>query len=452
MSADAPARVRPAHPHRRIWAIAGPAIIANSSAPLVGLVDTWVVGHLPGARYLAAVGIGAMVFSYLYWAFGFLRMSTTGLVAQAHGREDQDQIARTLVRSLLMALLFGSLIVLAAGPVELAATAFLAPPEDTAPLFRDYFDIRVWAVPAALLTYGINGYLIGTAQARRALYLQLVLNIANGALNLLFVLGLGMGVAGVALGSLIAEWLAVLMGLAYVIQGLGAPRLKAALRGAETYAFAKMRKLLSTNGYIFARTLLLILALALTTREAAALGDVPLAANHVLGTFMMLIALGLDGFAYAAEALTGAAWGKGVRNDFRTWVIYGLGWAALAAICYSLGFHFFGAGLVGVLTDIEPVRAATVEVMPMMVLLPIIGFWCYQFDGIYIGATAGAAMMGTAAVAVATFILVLNPLTDRYGLLGLWMAVGVFLGMRGLSQAVWYPWLERGIGRADAGA
>ncbi|MCJ9429899.1 MATE family efflux transporter [Kordiimonas marina] len=436
---------RPAHRHRRIWAIAGPAIVANSSAPLVGLVDTWVVGHLPGARYLAAVSVGAMVFSYLYWAFGFLRMSTTGLVAQADGRDDDGQIARTLVRSLILAALIGALILLGQNQLEAFALHFLAPPADTVSLFRDYFDIRIYAVPAALITYGINGYLIGTAQTKKTLYVQLVLNIANGCLNLFFVLGLKMGVPGVALGSLIAEWLAVGVGAVFILRGIGAHALLAAVRDPETIALAKMKKLLSTNVYIFVRTLLLILVFALITRNAAQLGEVPLAASHVLQTFLMLIALGLDGFAYAAEALTGAAYGKGVRHEFRAWVMDSMAWAGAAAVLYSLGFWLFGGELIRTLTDIESVRTAALSALPVIVALPVLSVWAYQFDGIYIGATAGAAMLGTAAIAAASFVLAVGPLTNQYGLPGLWSAVTVFMVMRGLSQALWYPRLERAL-------
>lgn len=436
---------RPHHPHRRIWAIAGPAIIANSSAPLVGLVDTWIVGHLPGAQYLAAVSVGALLFSYFYWAFGFLRMSTTGLVAQAHGREDHAQVARSLVRALLMGAAIGCLIMLFSRPVEQGALLFLNPPADILPLFETYFDIRLWALPAAFLGLAINGFLIGTARAKLSLYLQLTLNIANAGLSLLFVLGFDMGVAGVALGSLIAEWLAVLVGLLFIRGTLGFGLIRDALSSGETYAPAKLRQLLSVNSFIFMRTLLLILAFAFVTREAAALGAVALAAHHVLNTFMMLIALGLDGFAYAAEALAGAAYGKGVRHEFRAWVKYGLFWCGLAALLYALAFWLFGPALIRALTDLESVRTAAIAVIPVIALLPLVGAWCYQFDGIYIAAADGRAMFGTIAVAVAAFLLSLYPLTDRFGLAGVWLAVNVLLGMRGLAQAVWYPRLERRI-------
>lgn len=432
-------------PHYHIWAIAGPAIIANSSAPVVGLVDTWIIGHLPGPQFLAAVGVGSLIFSYLFWACGFLRMSTTGLVAQAHGREDTGQIARTLTRSLLMGLLIGVTILLLLAPIKAAAYGFFVPPADVIAPLEVYLDIRLWAIPTALLGLGINGYLIGRAKAKLALYLQLVLNIANASLSLLFVLGFDMGVAGVALGSLIAEWLAVLLGGAFVVRTLGVATLRKALHDSETYALSKMKKLIAVNGFLFLRTLLLILAFALMTKEASALGEVALAAHHVLNTFMMLVALGLDAFAYAAEALVGAAYGKGARDDFRTWVKYGLLWSGLTATLYAAGFFFFGVPLIAQLTDIQTVREAASAVIPVMAFLPLVGTWCYLYDGVYIGATAASAMLGTILVAVTLFILSLGPLTDAFGLTGLWLALAVFLGGRGLAQAIWYPFIERQI-------
>ncbi len=439
---------QPLHrPHTRIWAIAGPAIIANSSAPIVGLVDTWIIGHLPGPQFLAAVGIGSMTFSYICWACGFLRMGTTGLVAQAHGRNDEGQIARTTLRAVMMGALLGFSVLLLMGGVKAAAIKGFAPPAPVLPPLEVYLDIRLWAIPASLMGLGINGYLIGRAKAKLSLYMQLVLNIANAALSLLFVLGFEMGVAGVALGSLIAEWLAVLLGTVFILRTLGMGTIRQALEDAETYTLNKMKKLLAVNGFIFLRTLLLLFAFALVTREASKLGEVALAAHHVLNTFLMLIALGLDGFAYASEALTGAAFGKGEKDEFRGWVVYGLLWSGLAALGYAAGFYIGGQPLINALTNIEDVRAAAGAVIPVLVLLPLVGTWCYLFDGVYIGTTAAGAMLGTSAVATAVFVWALYPLTDAYGLTGLWLGVGVFLGGRGLAQAVWYPFLERQVDR-----
>ena len=433
------------HPHRKIWAIAGPAIVANSSAPLVGLVDTWVIGHLPEAVHLAAVSLGAMLFSYIFWAFGFLRMSTTGLIAQAHGRDDISAIRHIMVRSLCLGLMIALVLLLLQNLLFDAATLALSPPDSTISLFAAYFDIRIWSAPAALLVYSVIGYLIGTTRAKSVLVLQLVLNLTNGGLNLLFVLGFGLGVRGIAYGSLIAEWLTALVGLGMLAKSLDIRALVSAACDRATWASAKLLRLLSANGFIFIRTLMLMTALGLVTRKAGTMGEASLAASHVLSTFLLLISLGLDGFAYAAEALAGAAFGKGVRRDFRAWVKVSFYWVAGAAVFYSVAFALFGETLVLALTDIDAVRAAALDALPVLVFLPVIAFACYQFDGIYIGATAGAAMMGTMAVAFVFFIMVIGPLTENFGLFGLWLAVAAFMGARGLAQALYYPQLERAL-------
>ncbi|WP_417456318.1 MATE family efflux transporter [Kordiimonas sp.] len=431
------------NPHKKVWAIAGPAILANSAAPLVGLVDTWVIGHLPNAVHLAAVSVGAMVFTYIFWAFGFLRMSTTGLAAQAHGQEDDDQLRRVIIRSLSIGLMIALFLVCLQRPIFDIAIITLTPPEATKAHFAAYFDIRIWAAPASLFIYGINGYLIGTARAKAALVLQLVLNICNGLLNLLFVLGLDMGVAGIALGSLIAEWLAALLGLIMLSRHMGLKALLITARQSQTWAADKIKRLINTNGYIFVRTLMLMTALGMVTRKAGDLGAENLAASHVLSTFLLLISLGLDGFAYAAEALAGAAYGKGVRHDFRRWVRISFFWVGLAAVIYTLGFGLLGQPLIYMLTDIEGVRTAATGALHVLIWLPIIAFACYQYDGIYIGATAGGAMMVTMAIAFAAFMLTVGPFTAAWGLEGLWWSVAVFMGTRGLTQAIYYPRIER---------
>ncbi|UTW59136.1 MATE family efflux transporter [Kordiimonas sp. SCSIO 12603] len=432
-----------ANADKRIWAIAGPAILANSSAPLVGLIDTWVIGHMPDAVHLAAVGVGASVFSLLFWAFGFLRMSTTGLIAQAHGQKDTDQIARIFIRSSMLGVVIALiLLVFQAFIFSLSITA-LVPPENTQPYFAQYFNIRIWSTPAVLFVYTLNGYLIGTAQAKAALYLQLVLNILNAVLNLIFVLGLGMGVAGIALGSVIAEWSAVFVGLYFVSRRLGFAPLKIAIASGQTWVWGKVKKLAATNGFIFLRTLLLMTALALITKNAAKLGDTALAASQVLNVFLLLIALGLDGFAYAAEALVGAAYGKENKREFRFWVIRTSLWAFAAAVVYSLFFLIFGETIISTLTNIQDVRLEAFSAIFIMGLTPVMAVWSYQFDGIYIGATSGKGMFITMIFAFLAYLLALEYFGTTFGLQGLWTAVLIFMTARGIAQAIYYPKLEK---------
>ena len=434
------------HPHRQIWAIAGPAILANSSAPIVGLVDTWAIGHLPGAVHLAAVGLGSVIFNYLLWAFGFLRMGTTGLIAQAKGREDvQDQVV-TVIRSCALAVLFGVLLFVFQETLLLLSLKAMAPPDNVAAITAEYFRIRIWAAPFTLLGYAITGVLFGLARVRTILWLQLFLNMTNAVLNVTFVVGLGMGVPGVALGTVIAQVLTAVVSVWVIIRIYGFPALSTALRDGATWVLSGFRKLVLVNGFIFVRTIFLMTALALIMREAAGLGEVEMAASHVINQYMMLMALGLDGFAHASEALAGAAWGRSDRAQFRRWVYLTGYWSLVASLAYALLFWLLGNDITALLTDIESVRVVAAALLPLVIALPLVSVWCFLFDGVYIGATAAASMMVTMGIAFVVYLFLLEPMTEQWGLHGLWGAVLVFMAVRGLAQAIWYPRLERKLG------
>ncbi|NVB42816.1 MATE family efflux transporter [Pseudenhygromyxa sp. WMMC2535] len=429
----------------RIWKIAGPAILANSSGPLVGLVDTWAVGHLPAAHSLAAVGLGGVIFNYLLWAFGFLRMGTTGLIAQARGRGEREVELATIVRAAALGLGLGLLLLAAQSVLIRLSLRIMAPPEEVAALTAEYLRVCIWSAPFTLLGYAITGVLFGLERTRAILALQLILNLSNAALNLYFVVGRGMGVAGVAWGTLIAQGITATIGVGLLLRIYGLEDLARALRERATWALAGFRKLAALNGFLFVRTILLMTALAQVMRSAGGLGEAPMAASHVASQYMMLVSLGLDGLAHAAEALAGGAWGRGAREEFRRWVKLTALWSALVALAYALIFWLGGAAITAALTDLEAVRAEFGELLPLIIALPIVAVWCYLFDGVYVGATAGSAMAGTMAVAFVVYLIALGPMTEAWQLKGLWGAVLVFLGARGVAQALWYPRLERSI-------
>jgi MATE family multidrug resistance protein len=430
-------------PHRQIWAIAGPAILANSSAPLVGLVDTWAIGHLPSPVHLAAVGLGSVIFNYMLWAFGFLRMGTTGLIAQARGRNDDDALVATVIRSCGLALLFAVGLLVFQELLLLASLRAMAPPADVALVTAQYFHIRIWAAPATLLSYAIIGILFGLARVKTILWLQLLLNISNGVLNVLFVIGLDMGVPGVAWGTLIAQWLTAIASVWVLLRLLDGTQLLARALSSATWQIKQFRQLFFVNGFIFIRTIFLMTALALIMRVAGRLGPVEMAASHVAMQFMLLMSLGLDGFAHAAEALAGAAWGHARRAVFRRWVYLTSFWALVASLVYALVFWQAGNQLTALLTDIDEIRMTVASLMPLLIALPLVSVWCFQFDGIFISATAGAAMMTTMGIAFVVYLPVLQAMTAAWGLTGLWGAVLVFMAARGLAQGMWYPFLER---------
>ncbi len=428
-------------PDRRIWAIAGPAMLANISAPLVGLVDTWAIGHLPDPKHLAAIGVGATIFSFVLWSFGFLRMGTTSLVAQSVGRGRRDEVASHSMRALMVGFGLGFAVLLLSGPLLSLGLVALSPPEEVRTPLADYYNIRVLAVPVTLMTYAMIGQLIGEARARAALVMQLVLNILNAALNLLFVLKLDMGVTGIALGTVLAELVTLLVGFYLILKGGRLAYFRQAI-APSLFDRTQLLRLFKVNGSLFVRTLLLITALALMTEQSARLGTVALAASQVLNIFLLLISLGLDAFAYAAEALVGQAAGRRDRVTFRFWMLRTGLWAGLAALVYVALFWAFGTLITAQLTALQSVRDAIETVMPLLVLLPLVGVASYHFDGVYIGAGATGAMAVTMLIAVTGYVLALEPLAARFGIAGIWCAVGVLLALRGLGQAIWYPKIE----------
>ena len=430
------------HPHRTIIAIAFPAILANSSAPLVGLVDTWAIGHLADPAYLAAIGLGSVIFNFIFWAFGFLRMGTTGIIAQANGRNDTRQLVSGIWRSISLALGLGAILLLLQDLILFLSIKALAPPDAVTQLTTEYFHIRIWAAPASLLVYAVSGVFFGLARTGLVLVQQLVLNIANAILNVTFVVVFGLGVAGVAWGTLIAQWLAALVGLWLLVQVVSPNTLLTGLKDAGTWLMSGFKDLIVINGYIFIRTILLMIALSLVMRVAGAMGEVEMAASHVIMQYMLLISLGLDGFAHATEALAGSAWGEGKAGLFHHWVKLTSIWALAASVIYALGFWMGGTGLTALLTDLAAVRLSVGTLMPVIIALPVVAVACYQFDGVYIAATAGAAMMVTMAIAFLIYILLLNPMSARWGLEGLWGAILIFMAVRGISQAIWYPKLK----------
>jgi MATE family multidrug resistance protein len=430
-------------PHLRVWAIAGPAILANSSAPMVGFVDTWAIGHLPGAVHLAAVGLGSVIFTYIMWSFGFLRMGTTGLVAQAKGRNDSAELVATVIRSSALALLFGLLLLVLQEPILMLSLKALAPPDSVAEITAQYFRIRIWSAPFTLLVFVTSGVLFGLGRTRAVLWIQLLLNVTNGVLNLVLVIGLDMGVPGVAWGTLIAQCLAALASIWVMISLFGLKTLMDAMCDARSWVLERFRHLVLINGFIFLRTIFLMTAFAMIMRVAGNMGEPEMAASHVITQFTLLLALGLDGFAHAAEALAGAAWGQGKLKVFRHWVAITTAWAVAASLVYTLIFWLAGADIVALLTDLKDVRALSQDLMPLLMIMPTVSVWCYQMDGVFIGATAAAAMMVTMGIAFAIYLLILIPMTNAWGLRGLWGAVLVFMAVRGIAQLIWYTRLER---------
>ncbi len=430
--------------NRRIWRMAGPIILSNVSVPLLGAVDTAVVGHLPEPYYIGAVAIGAMIFNFIYYGFNCLRMGTTGPTAQAAGAGDLPEVRAMLGRALLLAAVISAVLLVLQRPIAEIAFRLITASEEVETLGRTYFLIRIWAVPGALGTYAVIGWFYGLQDARVPLLLQVFANGVNIVLDFAFVFGLGWDVAGVAVASVIAEYAGFALGL-YCIRrrllGWTDPRPRAAVLDAT-----RLRRVLAVNRDIFIRTMCVVSAFALFMAQSARLGDVPLAANQVLYNFLQVSAFGLDGFAHAAEALVGEAVGRRDRTAFRIAVRTVFLWAALVAALNVALYAAAGIGIVALLTSIPEVRAQAVEFLPWAVAMPAVAVWCYTYDGIFLGATRTRVLRNAMLVSFAAYAAVLFALVPAMGNHGLWLALTLYLGLRGATLAVDYPRLLRSIG------
>ena len=433
--------------NRRVWRLAGPIILANISVPLLGAVDTAVVGHLPGAQSIGAVAVGALIFNFIYFGFNFLRMGTTGLTAQALGAGDTAEVRASLVRALAVAAALGIGLVALQGPVAWAAFGLIDASAGVSPLANSYFSIRIWSAPAVFANFAILGWFIGVQNTRAALFLQVAMNGANMALDLWFVFGLGLGVAGVAWATLISEVGAVALGLVLVRRTVrpmgGRWRLDRAV------ASSRLKRMVAVNRDIFIRSLCLQAAFFLFTAMAAGMGDVVLAANAVLLIFQSLLSYGLDGFAHAAEALTGGAVGAGDRARFKGAVRATSRWALVFAGAYAVFYGALGPVLIDVITDVSEVRATARAYLPWVVLSPLVSVWSFQLDGIFIGATRTAGMRNAMAVSLALYAAAVWVLIPVMGNHGLWLAFLVLMVARAVTLALLYPRLERAVGGAS---
>ena len=427
--------------HRRVWRMAGPIILSNVSVPLLGAVDTAVVGHLPHAYYIGAVGVGAVIFSFIFFIFNFLRMGTTAPTAQAVGAGDWAEVRAMLGRAWFLALAIGGGLILLQLPIVTFAIWIVEASGEVETLAERYFLIRIWAAPAALSTYAIIGWFYGMQEARIPLVLQVGINVVNILLDLLFVFGFGWGVEGVAAATLIAEYCGVAAAIYFVRRHL--KRLPEAESRVRVFDFAKMKGILTFNSFIFLRTLCVVSGSAIFMTQGAKLGDLPLAANHVLYNFMLITSFGLDGLANAAEALIGQATGRRDRRAFDQAARAVLLWSGVVGVINFLIYWLFGAAIVALLTDIEAVRVAAAEFLPWAIVMPLVSVWAYTFDGIFLGARRARTMLACMLFSFAVYMVAMFTLLPTYDNHALWLALNAFLGFRGLTLMLCYPRLRR---------
>lgn len=429
---------------KNIWTIARlafPIILANAAAPLLGLADTAAIGQTGDASALGAIALGALIFSFVYWGFGFLRMSTTGFTAQAVGAKDLVEVRSILLRALLLGIGIGIVLIGLQQVIGWVALWLMSASEEVKELVSDYFFVRIWGAPATLATYALLGTLIGLSQTSKLLMVQLFLNGLNIGLNLLFVLGLGWGVKGIALGTIIAEWMT--FGLASWIVFRSLKLMDQPVEffwpWQQVFVKAKLVAMLKTNSDIMIRTLALLSGFAWFADQGAKFGDVTLAANHILLQFVSLSAFFLDGYAYVVEMLTGQAIGakdkKGLIRDIRDSTQL----AGTTALLLGLLVITMGSKAVAFLTVDKSVIAIATQHLSYAALYISISFVAFQLDGVFIGATRSKEMRNASIVSVLLFIgigLLLVPWGNNQGL---WLAFIAYVLIRGISLLAYLP-------------
>jgi len=428
--------------HRRILNVAVPIVLANATVPILGAVDTGVVGQMGEAVPIAAVGLGAIVLTALYWVFGFLRMGTTGFAAQALGRGDLEEGAVILSRALLVAAAAGASIIVLQVPLFAGAFAVSPASAEVEALARSYMGIRVWSAPALIALYAITGWLIAAERTAAVLVIQLWMNGLNILLDLWFVLGLGWGVEGVAIATFIAEITGCALGLWFCRAAFATDVWRDWARIADP---AKLKRFAQVNSDILIRSLLLQAMFVSFLFLGARYGDVRLASNHILVLFLEITAYALDGFAFAAETLVGQAMGRRDRAGLRRAAVLTSCWGLATGLALALVFALAGPWLIDLMTTAPDVRLVARKYLPWMVLAPFVGAAAWMLDGIFIGATRTKDMRNMMVLSAGVYVvavILLMPVFDNHGL---WMALLVSFIARGVTLGWKYPALVRSV-------
>lgn len=421
--------------NKSILKIALPSILTNVTVPLLGLVDTAIVGHLGSAAYIGAIALGTTLMSMAYWGFGFLRMSTGGLTAQAVGEGSRERCFAILTRSLTWALLIAAILLLLQVPLLNAVLYFAEGTKEVQALAATYFRILIWGAPAVLCLSSINGWFIGMQNATFPLLIAVVQNLMNILLSCIFVFGLGWSIKGVALGTLIAQYIGLLLALSLILRFRPLPRTKD-LRTALGKSSLLDTTFLRMNRDIFLRTLCLLAVTSYFTFVGTRQGDLILASNALLMQFFLLFSYFMDGFAYAGEALCGKAFGANNRDAFRNITRRLFVWGGSMALMTAMVYYCLGTPILELLTDTpEVVRCAT-EYLPLVALIPLVSFPAFLFDGIFIGISFTSGMLRALIVATVIFFALHLLTSQLWGNTALWVAFLAYLGTRGIVQAI----------------
>ena len=433
--------------YRYLLQKAWPIILANAAVPLLGLVDTAVIGNVGSVEDLGAIAFGALIFSFVYWSFGFLRMGTTGFAAQASGSGDEQEVRAVLGRALLMAFGLGLLLILIQWPIRLIAFSLLDGSSQVELMAQSYFKIRIWGAPATLATFALMGLLIGLGKSRTLLIVQLFLNGLNITLDIWFAGVLGWGASGIALGTVIAEWSTVLLAGWLIYLELNQRKLLGEHFWPRTKIMDRLAllKTASSNLDIMIRTLILVFSFGFFINQSAKYGDTILAGNYILLQLISFAAFFLDGYAFVVEALVGTSIGAKRRDIFDLAVRRTTSLAIMTAILLALAIGLFGDVAVMLLTDISAVRLAANELLLLPAIYVFFSFAAFQLDGIFIGASFTRRMRDAAVISIAVYLFAWWVLSGRFGIEGLWWAMIIYVVARAIALLLFYPSLRRSV-------
>ena len=431
--------------HRRVLKIALPIVLSNATVPILGAVDVGVVGQLGEAAPIGAVAMGAIILTTVYWIFGFLRMGTVGLVGQAAGAGDTAEVSTILTRALIIGGVAGVALIVLQPLIFMAAFALSPASDEVEALARTYLAIRIWTAPAAIAIYALTGWLVAMERTTGVFWVQLVMNGANILLDLWFVLGLGWGVEGVAIATVIAELLGAALALYLCRDAFKHPEWRNWVR---VFDRAKLIRMALLNTDILIRSALLMTIFSSFVFLGAGFGDVTLAANEVLVQFMYITAYAMDGFAFSAETLIARAMGRSDRARVRRSAILTSGWGLVICVTTALGFAIFGPWIIDVMTKSPEVQAEARLYLPWMVAAPLVGWAAWMLDGIFIGATQGRDMRNMMIVSFVIYWAAVWALLPMFGNHGLWMALLISFIARGITLGLRYPALEAAADKA----
>ena len=421
--------------NKEILRLAIPNILSNLSIPLISSVDTALMGRLSD-EHIGAVGLGSMIFNFIYWNFGFLRMGTTGITAQFFGAGNRTQIIMTMARAALVALAIAALLFLFQWPLREAGVLLMQTDPSIAPEVREYFSIRIWAAPASLVLYALMGWFFGMQNAIYPLIITIAVNVVNIVISYIFVAHYNMEIAGVAWGTVIAQYLGLLVGAVIFFWKYNS-YLEHFTRGLLAN-FAEFRKFLVINRDIFLRTLSLTFAFGFFYSQSSTFGSEVLAVNVILLQYVNWMSYGIDGFAFATESIVGRYYGARDKRMVYQAIRYNFVWSFGVAALFSLVYGAAGMTVMHLFTNQQAVIVGAEPYLIWMVLYPLVGFACYIWDGVYVGLTAAKAMRNSMALALIVFILSYFITANWLENHGLWLSLLLFLAARGLIQWAWF--------------